>query len=410
MKEKALNFAIIIIFIACLVLFLPIIVMQIPHDQLEWLASEPAISGYGYGGEDDSDDDDGIPPPPPGWVDPGQPRMARDPNTPDIFVWFPAGSVSVPVEVRTYYTGLPPNVPPPPGSVGSLFFFGAWIRGEGTTFNEFNPPIVINAPYSNSGVSQIPNGPIHPFRSLVSFTPSKQGLLTGWPLAMVAHPSMSILFPQETTLGYHNLIPPTQEQQLRLQMYNPATQSWVKLCSSVNIYTKRVSGVLASPIPIDTGANTLLAIAVDETPPLNQVVDDQGVTTLSIEGVNTRLHVLPGTVEPGVHFEITLQPGIPASAPVKLLARPIDIKACHIDHIVNENSTQITQFPKPLGVEFDYDANILANAGGKANVTTALLQNGQWVNMDEFGYQVIREENKIRVDTDGLGTFSMAAR
>jgi hypothetical protein len=30
--------------------------------------------------------------------------------------------------------------------------------------------------------------------------------------------------------------------------------------------------------------------------------------------------------------------------------------------------------------------------------------------MEEFGYQVIREENKIRVDTDDLGTFSMAAR
>jgi hypothetical protein len=227
---------------------------------------------------------------------------------------------------------------------------------------------------------------------------------------MAAHPAMAILFPQESALSRHSLIPPTQEQQLRLQMYNPATQSWVKLCSSVNVHTKRVSGVLASPMPIDAGANTLLAIAVDETPPLNQVVDDQGMTTLSMEGINTRLHVLPGTVEPGVHFEITLQPGIPDSTPVKLLAKPIDIKACRIDHIVNENSTQLTQFPKPLGVEFDYDANILASAGGKANVTTVLLQNGQWVNMEEFGYQVIREEDKIRVDTDGLGTFSMAAR
>jgi hypothetical protein len=409
MKEKVINLAIIIIFIACLVLFLPVIVMQIPHDQLVWLSSEPAIGGYG-GKDDGDDDDDDTPPPPPDQVEPGQSKMARDPNTPDIFVWFPAGSVSVPVEVRAYYTGLPPGIPAPPGSVGALFFWGAWIRGEGMTLNEFNPPIVINAPYSNSGVSQVPKGPSHPFQSLVSFTPSKQGLLSGWPLAMVTHPATTILFPQEATLDRHSLIPPTQEQQLRLQMYNPATQSWVKLCSSVNIYTKRVSGVLASPIPIDTGENTLLAIAVDETPPLNQVVDAQGVTTLSIEGVNTRLHVLPGTVEPGAHFEITLQPGIPDSTPVKLLARPIDIKACHIDHIVNENSTQITQFPKPLGVEFDYDANILASAGGKANVTTVLLQNGQWVNMEEFGYQVIREENKIRVDTDGLGTFSMAAR
>jgi hypothetical protein len=401
--------------VGCLVLFLPVIAIQFSQGRLDWLTSEPALSqsrvygGYGNDEEEEGDDDD-TPPPPSNYVDPDQPKMATDPNNPNISVWFPAGSVSRPVELRTYFSGLPSNIPPVPGGVGSLFFFGAWIRGEGVTLNDFNMPIIINAPYDNLGLSQIPGRPDHPLQLVARSAPSKSSLLTGWPLALVAQPALAIFSAREFVPARPSMIPPSQEQQLRLNMYNPATQSWVKLCSSVNIYTKRVSGVLASPIPFESGANTLLAIAVDETPALNQVVDDQGKTTLSIEGVNTRLQVLPGTVEPGVHFEITIQPGIPASDPVKLLANPIDIKACRIDHIVNENSTQITEFPKPLGVEFDYDADTVANAGGTANLTAVILQNGRWADMEEFGYQVSRDEAKIKVDTDRLGTFSMAAR
>ncbi|MBN1991576.1 MAG: hypothetical protein JW953_02655 [Anaerolineae bacterium] len=402
MKERILSFVVVILFIVGLVLFLPVLVLKGSKGEIGWLAFELAIGGYGEeipAGEDGDGDD--TPSPPPDQVDPHQNKMARDPNTPGIYVWFPQGATSVPVEVRTYYSSLPPGLPALPGNVGSPFFFGAWIRGEGVTLNKFNPPIVLNAPYGNAGVSQ---------RSVE--TPGAGGLsfLSGWPLVLAAQPALPLLVPSEVVLAPYGMLPPTQEQQLRLNMYNPATESWEKLCSSVNVYTKRVSGVLALPTPFEAGGNTLLAIAVDDTPPLSQVVDEQGMTTLSLEGVRTRLQVLPGTVEQGVHFEVTLLAGVPDQAGLKLLADPIDIKACQVDHIINEKSTQITQFSKPLGLEFDYEADILASAGGKANVTIVVLQNGQWADLEEFGYQVIRDEDKIKVDTDRLGTFSLAAR
>jgi hypothetical protein len=406
MKTKALFFLILILSVGCLILFLPVIAVPLNHINPDWLAYEPAIAQYGYGGsseERDSDSSD-TPPPPPDQVNPGQSGVFMDPTNPGILVWFAPGSVNVPVQIRTFYSGLPSNIPGPPGSIGPFFFFGAWINGKGMTINEFDPPIVISVPY-DSGISRMPGAP-DPFQSVAGLAHPGLFQLSGSPLALITYPALTLLADEKMAL-----LPPTQEQQLRLNMYNPTTQSWVKLCSSVNVHTKRISGVLASPIPIDSGGNTLLAVAVDDTPPLNQVVDNQGKTTISIEGVNTRLQVLPGTVEPGTHFEVTLLPALPANNnPAKLLDSPLDVKACKIDHMVNENSTELTHLPKPLGIEFDYDAETLAIAGGRNNVTTVLFQNGQWVDMEEFGYQVLREQDKIIVDTDSLGTVGLAAR
>ena len=404
MKKKALFFTVLALFIVCLILFLPVIAVPLNQIDPDWLAYEPAVAQYGEDPPSDDDDGGGPPPPPPDQVSPGQIGVFMDPTNPGILVWFFPGSVNVPVEVRTFYSGLPPNVPLPPGSVGPFFFFGAWIQGQGITLNQFNPPIVINVPY-DSGVSRLPKT-TDPFQSIAGLIHPGLTQLSGSPLAFITFPTFNRLAGEPLAL-----LPPTQEQQLRLNMYNPTTQSWVKLCSSVNVHTKRIAGVLASPIPIDSGGNTLLAVAVDDTPPLNQVVDSQGKTTISIEGVNSRLQVLPGTVEPGTHFEVTLLPALPANNnPAKLLDSPLDVKACKIDHVVNENSTELVHLSKPVGVEFGYNANTLAIAGGRNNVTAVLFQNGQWVDMEEFGYQVLREQDKIIVDTDNMGTFGLAAR
>jgi hypothetical protein len=400
MKQKALFFIIVALFVVCLILFLPVIAVPLRQIDPDWLAYEPAIAQY----EPDGPPEDDTPPPPPGQVNPGQGGVFMDPTNPGILIWFPPGATDVPVEITTFYSGPPPNIPLPPGSVGPFFFFAAWINGQGIALTEFDPPIVINVPY-DSGISQRP-GTSNPIQSIAGLAHPGLAQLTGSPLALMAFPTFKHLADEQLAV-----LPPTQEQQLRLNMYNPTTQSWVKLCSSVNIYTKRVSGVLAAPIPIDAGGNTLLAVAVDDTPPLNQVVDSQGKTTISLEGVNTRLQVLPGTVEPGTHFEVTLLPALPANNnPAKLLDSPLDIKACKIDHVVNENSTELVHLPKPLGIEFGYDANTLAIAGGRNNVTAVLFQNGQWIDMEEFGYRLLREQDQIIVDTDNMGTFGLAAR
>ena len=123
------------------------------------------------------------------------------------------------------------------------------------------------------------------------------------------------------------------------------------------------------------------------------------------------MQVPPGTVEVGTHFEVTLLPDIPANSPVLLLDNPLDVKACKIDHAAGQNSAQVIQLPKPLSVEFGSNADVVTRAGGINNVTAVQLQNtGQWVDLEEFGFNVIRAQDKIVVDTDNLGTFSVAVK
>jgi hypothetical protein len=337
---------------------------------------------------------------------------AFDPQTPDIRVDFPLGAVTVPVQVSAYRTQeLPADVPPPAnGSVGAPFYFGIWIKGGGRTVVEFHEPIVINVQYGDqSALGQIP-AKQPPGQQLANWLPSQFGSSVGIPLALATYPALAIFSPDQSETGHFGLVSPSNEERLRLSMYDPATQAWVKLCSRVDPYANKVSAALLVPTPLEEGGDALLAVVLDDTPTLEQAVDDQGTTTLFITGDSLSIKVSPGTVEVGTHFEITRLPEVPESDLYKLLPTPVDIKACQADYAEVNRIEQITHFPKPMTVAFDLDANTLSRAGSLANLTIAGLQNRQWVDLEEFGFRVIRDDNSIAVDTGELGTFSMAVR
>ncbi len=320
--------------------------------------------GGGEGEEEQEEDEDDTPPPPPDEVDPGGRENAYDPETfteacaacsLDIRFDVPRGAISAPVEVRAYHTGLPAGVPAPTGGIiGCPFFFGAWIKGEGKTVDEFNEPIVIKVSDNNMA------------------------------------------------------IPVAQENQLRLNMYDPTTEAWVKLCSRAE--GKQLSAALVLPTPLEEGGNALFALTIDDTPALDQVVDEQGKTTLSIPDDNIKIGVLPGTVEVGTYFEMTHLSNTPDSGLFKLLPTPVDVKACQADYTTPNKIRQVTRFPKPLEVTFGFDANTLTRAGGKNNLTIVSFQNRQWMDLEEFGASVVRSDNTIAVESSNLGTFSMAVR
>lgn len=323
---------------------------------------------------------------------------AFDPQTPDIRFDFPLGAVSVPVNVRAYRTELPADVPPPAdGTVGAPFYFGTWIRGEDRTVSEFDRPIVINVGYEGSALQRLSR------QSLVS-------LAFPQPLALVTYPAMAIFSPGQSASGHSSYLSPSDEDQLRLSMYNPVTLSWVKLCTRVDPYANKVSAALVFPTPLEEGGNALLAVISDDTPALEQEVDAQGTTTLSIPGGNFRLDVLAGTVEVGTHFEVTRLSKVPPGGLYKLLPTPVDIKACQADYTTPNRIQQVTGFSKPMKVKFDFEADTLSRAGGRADLTIVSLQDRQWVDLEEFGLRVVRGGDTIAVDTSELGTFSMAVR
>jgi hypothetical protein len=295
----------------------------------------------------------------PDQVEPGQGKAGVfDPQTPDIRLDFQMGSVSLPVEVRIFKAELPTVVPrPAENMVGSPFFLGVWVRGQGITVTEFNPAIVINVKYRG--------------------------------------------FIPETT---PSSIPAGQ---LHLMMYDPATQAWITLCSRDDGAV--VSAALAVPTPLEKGGNTLFALTTDTTPPL-QGTDNQGVTVLSIPESNARLNVMADTVAVGTYYEATLLSKAPDSGQVTLLPTPIDIKACLADHQTPNAIRQITQFPKPMTIEFEYDEETLTRAGSQANLTIATLQNGTWIDATLLGYRVVPGANQLSLATDRLGSFSLAFR
>jgi hypothetical protein len=297
--------------------------------------------------------DEGETPPPEGrgLVIPGQggeDKPINDPGEPGFTAIFPKGSISETVRVKFFNTGLPEGVPPPPNSVGPLFFFGAW-SGKGATLCPFNFSILINVSYDDSGLSS------------------------------------------------------SQEERLHLYVYNPAARAWVKSGGRVDIYKNVMTGFLALPTPFEAGGNTLFALVVDETPPPKQIVDESGITTLSIEGrQDFRFHVLPGTVGVGAYFEVTPLFDIPDTNTFKLI-NAVDIKAYKDD-------SQITDFPKPVSVEFDYDADALA--GARLTIVTLKneCQQGGWVDAEELGYEVTRQGNRLVVEAGRPGVFGLAIK
>jgi hypothetical protein len=279
----------------------------------------------------------------------------------NVTLWFPEGAVTTEVLATADYIPeemLPANIGYPPDAVGLAITFGLWADG-GVTLPQFSPSIVINVRYQESDVPPL--------------------------LA-------------------------EKEEQLYLHMYNPATQSWIKLCSSVNIYENVVSAALALPTPYEENGGSLLAVAVDDTPPLEQVVDAQGATRITVNGSNLGFQVLPEAIEVGSNFELTTLPNVLDSPTAKLLSRPVDIKLCRIDHTIPfQNSFQLTGFTKPLKVEFKYDPDTLSRAGSKSNLTLVYLQDGEWIDIEATGSRVMRGDNALTVDTASLSTFSLAS-
>lgn len=311
-----------------------------------------------------------------GEVDPvqGNPNQPiGDPDTPGIAVIFPPGSVHEPLKIRFFNSGLPQNIVPPSDVSGATspvirpngmntpyFFFGAWrTLGLDGAVHQFDHSIMIQVPYQDGGLNS------------------------------------------------------SQEGQLRLWMYDPAVQSWIKLGGRVDIFNNIVTGLISSLTPFEPGGNALFALFLDESPSLQQSVDEFGTTTLWLSGRDDfRFHVLPGTVEAGSHFEVTSLPHIPESDEFQLLTRPVDIKAYFINqqNPAGPDDYQITEFSKPVSIEFDYTPEMLAKAGDPANLTIVTLRNGQWVDVETLGYHVSRTGDTITVDTDQLGTFSVAIK
>jgi hypothetical protein len=281
----------------------------------------------------------------------------------NVTIWFPKNSVDVPVLATADYLladGLPEGISYPPDVVGQVLTFGLW-GGEGSTLQQFDPSIVINVTYEDSDL-----------------------LLSAGD---------------------------EEEEKLHLYMYNPGTQSWLKLCSSVNIYENVVSAALARATPFEENGRSLLAIAIDPTPSLDQAVNDQGTTTLSLSGSNLGFQVLVDTVEVGSHFAVSLLSAGIDSGSIKLLSQPVDIKGCYIDHdLPFQKNRQLTGYDKPLQVGFSYDPDTLSRAGGAANLTIVNLQEFGWVDTEEIGSRVERNEEAITVHTTDLGTFGMAVR
>ena len=147
----------------------------------------------------------------------------------NITVWLPTGSAPEDSIITADYIAekdLPSRVKYPDGTVGQAFTFGVW-DGDGKSLPEISPSLVIRAKYEDDDIPT------------------------------------SVRDKEET---------------LHLHMYNPVTKAWQKLCSSVDIHENVVYAALSFPTPFDRDGSSIMAIATDSTPPLNQAVDDEGNT------------------------------------------------------------------------------------------------------------------------------------
>jgi hypothetical protein len=295
-------------------------------------------------------------PVPPNQVEVGQAILVHDPATPDIAMWFPVGAIQEPAEAITYRSPLPPGVNPMASPFDSPFFFGAWILGQGRTIDHFEPSILISVPYHDR--------------------------------------------PDRTQ----------PEEQLRMMLYDPFLQGWTRLCGAIDPHLDVVHGLITTPTPIKSDENTLLGLGFINSPSLAQSVNEFGVTTLTPDRDDFRLSVLPNTISEGTYFEITSLPHNPRRISFQLVGEPVDIKACAVDHTNLQNSTQLTQFPKPFRLEFRYTTETADRAGGAANLTIVSLQNEKWVDVEDFGLWPRRDGNTISLDVYYLGTFSLAVR
>lgn len=285
-------------------------------------------------------------------------KPIRDPETPGFAAVFSPGALSKPAQIKFFHTIMPEDIPAPVGGAGAPFFFGVWQREAPGTIERFEHSIVINTRYEETGYT------------------------------------------------------PAQEEHLRIFMYYPALQSWVKLGGQVDIFNKLISGLTTELIPFETGGNTLFMVAVDNTPSLEQSVDESGRTTLYIPGKAFKIQVLPGTVEVGSYFEVTLLPTLDVTNSPTLLGKPIAVAVYYVNHQQSGYSEdkQITEFSKPIKIEFDLTSELLAGVDAPAKLTIVTWRDGQWVDVETLGYAISREGGKIVVDIDKLGIFSVALK
>jgi hypothetical protein len=115
-------------------------------------------------------------------------------------------------------------------------------------------------------------------------------------------------------------------------------------------------------------------------------------------------------VDVGAHFEITQLPEVVNSGPITLLNQPIDVKLCSVDQEEEESSRQLTNLPKPIEVQFGVSNQAARLAGGSSNLTIAYLEDEtDWVDVQDAGFRVTAGNNQVSIDTDEVGTFSLAA-
>lgn len=284
----------------------------------------------------------------------------------EVSVWVPEGALPEPetlLVTADYLSAdeLPPSITLPPGTVGSPITFGIW-QGDSQIYTTFDPPVILNIQYNDDAV------------------------------------------PSEVV---------DNEQSLHLFMYHPSLQTWVKLCTNVQIDENLISAALARAVPSEAQGSMLLAIAPDNSPPLAQNINVDGYTELVPTDSDLRFQVQSSSVPDGTHFVITVLPQLADAASLQLLSTPFDIKACTVDHSnPTQNTVELTSFFfKQPRVGFDFDADTLSQAGRTTNLTVAGLFNNQtWIDLEAFGSRVMRERRAVAVDTPVLGTFSLATR
>ena len=137
------------------------------------------------------------------------------------------------------------------------------------------------------------------------------------------------------------------QDKLYMYMYNSAAQGWTKLCTIVDPYAKEVSGLVHTMTPYEPNGNALFAIGVDPTSSLKQTVNVNGDTTIILpELPEMTLHVPAHAVRNGDNLEIT-----PIIRSENSLV--IDYKLCHLNHLRREESHQVANLTKPLVIEFN---------------------------------------------------------
>lgn len=295
----------------------------------------------------------------------------KDPETPGFFIIFLDGAIDEAVQVKLFSTGIPQNVPPLPHTLqipsslvptsgnSPYFFFAVWRRAvEGGAITKFGQPILINAPYQDLGLSG------------------------------------------------------DQENRIRLWMYDPASQSWIKLGGQVDIFNNVVTGMLMSMTPWQENGNTLFALGFDDSPALTQEVDEFGTTTLATPlRDNFKVRVPAGSVEVGSHFEMSRFPAAPDSESFELLGAPIHIGVYRI----NYNASSLAEkyhmafLSRPVTIEFD-PSEYLDQTDDSSTLTVVTLIDGKWVDVEKLVYKVNRSENSITVETTTLGIFALAVK